>query len=300
MSYQYDYFVSYAQKDNEDGFVGQLVEQLVSKLGREKDSDAKPRVFFDNDAVRDAENWTSEVQGVLDASGALVVFLSPNYFHSERCALEFARWVENEERRSLPDSEIVIIQLDDVPGLFDDGPVDVPQELQARFPNWVSELRKSRVSGEFESGDRAPDDSDERGQLRALRSSCFDSGQSAESEGKIEEARELYEKAIAITVQLLEAEPDDLQETQILRALSFHLGDLSNGEGESDRAREYYEKALELSARVVEKTPDDPDALLNLSIGHENLGALAFEEDDLVQARSVSRKRSKFGKRFSN
>ena len=37
------------------------------------------------------------------------------------------------------------------------------------------------------------------------------------------------------------------------------------------------------------KTPDDPRALLNLSIGHENLGALAFEEDDLAQARSVSK-----------
>ena len=139
MSYQYDYFVSYAQKDNEDGFVGQLVEQLVSKLGSEKDSGAKPRVFFDNGAVRDAENWTSEVKAC-STSGALVVF-------SRRITsiASGARWscaLGRERRRSLPDSEIVIIQLDGVRPLRRRA-VDVHKDCRLAF-NWVSSAQESR------------------------------------------------------------------------------------------------------------------------------------------------------------
>ena len=43
MSYQYDYFISYAQEDNADGFVEQFVERLVNTL-TSNPSGAEPRV----------------------------------------------------------------------------------------------------------------------------------------------------------------------------------------------------------------------------------------------------------------
>ena len=90
----------------------------------------------------------------------MIVFLSPNYFRSERCAAELALWLESEERRSLPDAGIALIQLADVPGLFADGQVDVPQELEARFSNWVAELRKGRIADEFDLRERTADSVD--------------------------------------------------------------------------------------------------------------------------------------------
>lgn len=47
MSYKHDYFISYAQEDNADGFVGEFVERLVKNSDLETLLGAKPRVFFD-------------------------------------------------------------------------------------------------------------------------------------------------------------------------------------------------------------------------------------------------------------
>lgn len=150
MSYDYDYFVSYAPKDNEDGFVEKFVERLANSSDFEKLLGAKPRVFFDAEAVRAEDDWESATRAGLEASRSLILLLSPNYFQSELCALEFREWLESEKRRSLPDGEFAPIQIADVPGLRADGQVDVPQDLKGRFPNWVSELRKHSFSDDFD------------------------------------------------------------------------------------------------------------------------------------------------------
>jgi len=83
MSYDYDYFVSYAPKDNEDGFVEKFVERLANSSDFEKLLGAKPRVFFDAEAVRAEDDWESATRAGLEASRSLILLLSPNYFKPE-------------------------------------------------------------------------------------------------------------------------------------------------------------------------------------------------------------------------
>ena len=180
MSTNYDYFISYAREDNEDGFVDEFVERLVNNPDFETLLGSAPRVFFNKEAILSMDDWESKIQAGLDASRSLVVLLSPNYFQSEYCAMEFERWLGgNEKRGSLPDAGVAVIQIADVPGLFDDGEANVPQELRDRFPNWISQLHERRVSDDFDLRERSAESINRA--LAALCRYCCDNVSSQDS-----------------------------------------------------------------------------------------------------------------------
>lgn len=74
MSYQYDYFVSYAREDNGVGLVGEFVDRLVDSPDFEPLLGAKARVFFDAKPVRDRVDWESRIRRGVDVGER---FLSP-------------------------------------------------------------------------------------------------------------------------------------------------------------------------------------------------------------------------------
>ena len=61
MSYDYDYFVSYAPKDNEDGFVEKFVERLANSSDFEK-LRRQAAVFFGAEAVRAEDDWKARLE----------------------------------------------------------------------------------------------------------------------------------------------------------------------------------------------------------------------------------------------
>ena len=63
MSYHYDYFISCAGEDAEDGFIGEFVERLRNNSDFEKFLGAKPRVFFDVETVRSEDDWERAIRG---------------------------------------------------------------------------------------------------------------------------------------------------------------------------------------------------------------------------------------------
>ncbi len=241
MSYHYDFFISYAREDNADGFVGEFVERLVANPDSEKLFGAKPRVFFDQEAVRDMDDWESKVQAEADASRFLVVLLSPNYFQSELCAAEFARRLKNKNCSSPSDAGIAIVQIADVPGLFDEGAVDVPQKLRMRFPDWVAKVRGRQIADDYDLRDRAGAAVD-----RALAALCRN-------------GRDRIDADRSEELDALNAALDECACSGVALMESDHA-----------QAREQFEKALEASRQIVELTPDDPQALRDLSVSYHN------------------------------
>mgnify|MGYP000916885367 CR=1 FL=1 len=150
MIYNYDFFVSYAHKDDDkkddekDGFVKDFVNQLEDHDDFIQIFGNKPRVFYDKETIDGGDRWESTIKTGVLTSRFLIVLIGPNYFRSENCAKEFELWVENEMHRCVLGDGIVPVRIVDVPGLFS-GTIDVPRELQDRFPNWVSELRKRQI-----------------------------------------------------------------------------------------------------------------------------------------------------------
>ena len=86
MNYNYDYFISYAHKDNANGLVAQFVKRLKNSPKLKKLFRASPRVFFDKETVGGADDWKNEIPAVIDAARFMIVLLSPNYFQTERGA----------------------------------------------------------------------------------------------------------------------------------------------------------------------------------------------------------------------
>jgi hypothetical protein len=62
MDYKYDYFISYARRDNEDGFVDLFVENLEKNLKLRGLFGKKPSVFFDKETICNMDNWERKIR----------------------------------------------------------------------------------------------------------------------------------------------------------------------------------------------------------------------------------------------
>ncbi|MBR5709982.1 MAG: TIR domain-containing protein, partial [Thermoguttaceae bacterium] len=149
MEYNYDYFISYAHKDNKlpdgkPGFVDEFVEKL--KNGSEEHKrifGGKIRVFFDETEIPDMTHWDNNIRSKLASSRFLIVLLSPNYFKSEYCAKEFEWWMKHEMHRCTLGEGTAPMIINNV-GVFDPAITpapDIPESIQIRYPNWLSQIQ---------------------------------------------------------------------------------------------------------------------------------------------------------------
>lgn len=148
MSYNYDFFVSYAHEDNKNGFVTKFVEHLENNTNFIQLFGSKPRVFFDKEAIDGMDNWKSKILTGIDSSRFLIVLISPDYFQSENCAREFERWLEREMHRCFSDEGIAPIQIAKVPNLFS-GKININEKAQKHCPRWISALRERQSPDDF-------------------------------------------------------------------------------------------------------------------------------------------------------
>lgn len=331
MSCQYDYFISYASEDDEKGFVDRFVKRLADAPGR---LGAKPRVFFQNKSARGEDDGERANRAEIDAARYLVVFLSSKYFQSKPCAAEFKYWLESEERRSLPNAGIALIQIEDVLGLFDNGKVFVPEKLQESFPDWVAELRKLQVYDDFDlrireqdSVDAAiaalcraclddlgalesapvngscpkgdPANPDELQALREKLGASFCSGNLARERNQRERAREHFANALDLSAQILAIAPDDFRGLVNLRGAYDALGNLSELNGDYRQAMDYYAKGLEVFEKIVADDPFDLRTELVKIVSYSKLGDLAFADGEREEAEEYYKKSRKLRDRYS-
>jgi len=113
-------------------------------------------------------------------------------------------------------------------------------------------------------------------------------GDLAEAAGDAAAARDWYTQALEIAqrlVQLVQADPGNVEFQRDLAISYERLGDVSRLDGDLPTAIDYYTRSLETWARVIAMNPTD---LLNQRgpcIPHERLGVIAQETGDVDAAR---------------
>ena len=160
MPYDYDYFISYAHKDNENpenpGFVDAFVEKLENSTDHKQMFGRKIKVFFDKKEIHSMLDWDNRIRSCLASSRFFVVLLSPNYFKSEYCAREFEWWMQHEmHRRVLREgtAPMLIVAVNDLYNFIVNPLPDIPQDIQVKFPNWVKQIRAIQSGPDFDMHD---------------------------------------------------------------------------------------------------------------------------------------------------
>ncbi len=157
MSYAFDYFISYAHKDNENpnvpGFVEKFKEKLLNSEEHQRLFGKKLDIFFDKSTIQNMVQWDSTIREGLTRSRFLIVLLSPEYFQSEFCAKEFDWWMQHEMHRCTLGEGTAPILIYDVANLQDANTEtipDIPEKLQRSYPNWLKQIRKIQSDLKFD------------------------------------------------------------------------------------------------------------------------------------------------------
>lgn len=158
----YDLFVSYAHVDDRDGWVTAFVSALQEEHAR---FTPRPlRIFFDCDEIRTGDDWEHRILRGLSESRVMLAVLSPAYFASEYCRLEWEHYVEYELARAMPGEGITPIYTATVPGLTE-------SSAAAALDRWTADLRRRQyldVRSWREEGPAALQRNDVRSRLELL------------------------------------------------------------------------------------------------------------------------------------
>jgi tetratricopeptide (TPR) repeat protein len=257
MDYKYDYYISYALEDNNDGFVDEFARRLRNSYKLKKLFGAKPRVFYDLGPIRGKADWEISIHTEIDPSRFMLVLLSPNYFRSERCAYELVRWLAKTSRQSLPDEGITLVYLNDFPEQFNDKTTNVPLDLLERFPEWLPGLNGRGITKDFDLSRRT------KTSIGKAISALYDAGLDAQGVG----ARPKGAKSAA-----------DLQDDADAECKLIVSNDPAEKNGNIRKSIESCEKLIETRKRKLERNPNDVDALNELAALYNQLGSLAMDK----------------------
>src|SRR5438270_854055 len=93
-----DVFISYAHRDNQDGWVTGLKRKLTEKLNPFLAGRAE--VWFD-DRIEPSVRFKQEIQQKLKDTPVFVAVVSPSYLESEYCILHELDWFQNQGGREI-------------------------------------------------------------------------------------------------------------------------------------------------------------------------------------------------------
>ena len=94
----FDLFVSHGQADNDDGSVTALIEHI--RRDHERAVPNQPlKIFLDQWEFRSSEEWKRRIYRALIESKSMLAVLSPAYFQSQWCQLEFETFVEQHRKK---------------------------------------------------------------------------------------------------------------------------------------------------------------------------------------------------------
>lgn len=115
---QFDFFVSYARKDNVDGWITRFIEELLSEHRKFTGGDASRELvpFFDKQDIGGLDDWQHRIHDGLAKSRLFLAFISPNYFASEWCRREWKGWIDTEIAKHILSAGAAPIYIVEVPG----------------------------------------------------------------------------------------------------------------------------------------------------------------------------------------
>jgi len=164
----YDLFVSYSRKDNQQGQITALREQIEADYLAFAGEDL--RCFFDLDAIASMDDWRHRILQGLSESSILLLVLSPAYLDSPYCEWEIVEFLKYEHARSVGGQGVSPVYFVEIPGLND-------PDFEVRAASWVARVgRRNRVDLRpwFTEGRGALQRLDVRTRLEELKLSLHD------------------------------------------------------------------------------------------------------------------------------
>ena len=111
----YDFFVSYARKDNATGWITEFVETLLAEH-RRYTAGRTLKEFFDHKDIKPGADWEHSLHQGLARSRLFLAFISPHNFASEWCRREWRAWIEHEIAQHILTEDVRPVFLVEVPG----------------------------------------------------------------------------------------------------------------------------------------------------------------------------------------
>jgi serine/threonine protein kinase len=162
--------------------------------------------------------------------------------------------------------------------------VRVAGDRLAQDPRWQRENRDLlTLVMEFYREVARENNADPLVHLTAARA-CYRVGGIQSCLGRYEEAREAYDRGLALSEQLAAENPTGPEGPLALAEGHQGVAELLKRTGDHEGAAARHQQALDLSARLVANLPAHPAARKQLADSHNNLGILLVEEGDLRTA----------------
>lgn len=158
---EFDLFVSYAHTDDQDGSVSALVDTI--EQDHRKFTSEPLKVFFDRKSIQCMDDWESRILKGLHQSKLMLAVLSPAYFQSEYCRLEWEEYLRHELGQKMPGESIAPIYV-----ATDE---DFEQHAEEALNEWKRNLKRRQyvdVRNWWVEGPRALERQDVRQRLQDL------------------------------------------------------------------------------------------------------------------------------------
>jgi tetratricopeptide (TPR) repeat protein len=129
----FDLFISYSRKDNKQGRISELTDEIKSEF---QSFAGRPLLlFFDLYEIEGMSDWRHRILQGLRESSLLLVCLSPSYLQSDYCEWEFNEFLKHEFGRAYLSEGVAPIYFVEVPGWEDKG-------FENQCADWIKELRR--------------------------------------------------------------------------------------------------------------------------------------------------------------
>ena len=106
---EFDLFISYAHRDNGNGWLTAMVEAIRAEHAKFTSTPLK--IFFDQTDIETMSDWEHRILRGLHDSKVMLAALSPAYFRSEYCRKEWEIYLEQELSQSMPGEAIAPIYI---------------------------------------------------------------------------------------------------------------------------------------------------------------------------------------------
>jgi F-box protein 11 len=142
---EFDLFVSYAHKDDGDGWISALLDAIRAE--HHAFTSVPLRIFFDREAIRDMADWEHRILIGLRSAKVMLAVLSPAYVASPFCRREWQTYLDHELALALPGDGIAPLYTVTVLGFEQAAEAAVDQMLANLSRRQYLDVRPWRAEG---------------------------------------------------------------------------------------------------------------------------------------------------------
>ncbi len=130
--FPYDVFISYAHRDDHDGWVEKFVAAINEEHARF--TPIPLQLFFDRVEIETMHDWEHRILRGLRGSKVMLAMLSHHYFSSAYCRKEWEIYLDHELDRAMTGQGIAPVYITSAP--------DFEDEAKAALDDWISNLKR--------------------------------------------------------------------------------------------------------------------------------------------------------------